>query len=135
MNTELTKQNDEAVIRGWIFYDAECSFCVRVRNRIGPVFEYRGFCWLPLQSTAAATMLGLGATEAHDQMRLLLADGRVSGGVAAWATLCREVWWLWPVGVAIGLPGLNSVSRGVYRWIARNRYCFAGSCEVRKGNQ
>ncbi len=135
MNTEITDTENDAADRGWIFYDAECGFCVETRNWIGPVFEARGFRWLPINSPTAAQILGLSARERPGEMKLRLADGSLCGGVEAWVVMCRSVWWLWPFGVMISLPILNRIAKGVYRWIAHNRYCIGGRCAVRKGGE
>ena len=42
-----------------------------------------------------------------EEMWVQCADGRVASGVNAWGALMRSVWWMWPLGVLIGLPGIN----------------------------
>lgn len=133
MNTEITDNKNATADRGWIFYDAECGFCAGTRNRIGPMFEARGFHWSPINSPTAATILGLSAGESPSEMKLRLADGSTCGGLEAWVILCRSVWWLWPFGVMISLPVLNWIAKEVYRWIARNRYCIGGKCRLPEG--
>lgn len=125
MDTDIT---DNATRKGWIFFDATCALCVRGRWCVGRLFEARGFVWTPLQTPGAAARLGLSEAALHEEMQLQLADGRVLAGVDAWAWLLRTVWWLWPVGALLAAPGFRGLSRTFYRWIARNRYCFAGRC-------
>ncbi len=120
----------DAGVRGWVFYDAECRFCVAGRQRWGGVFGRRGFVWLPLQTPGAAARLGVSEEQLMEEMWLQFADGRVARGANAWAEMMRRVWWLWPLGVLIAVPGFNWVARAVYRWVARNRRCLGGSCKI-----
>ena len=113
-----------------MFYDAECRFCVAGRTRWGGLFERRGFAWLPLQTPGVAARLGVTETQLLEEMWLQTADGRVASGVNAWSVLMRTVWWLWPLGMLLGVPGVNAIARLSYRWIARNRYCLGGSCRI-----
>ena len=115
---------------GWIFFDAECRFCVANRHRWGRIFERRGFVWRPLQTPGTAERLGVTESQLHAEMWLQLADGRRFSGVNAWGALLRRVWWLWPLGFVLALPGLNAAARAIYRWIANNRYCIAGQCRI-----
>lgn len=128
MNTEMPVK--DAGVRGWVFYDAECRFCVRGMRRWGGLFARRGFVWLPLQTPGTAVRLGVADSQLLGEMWLQLAGGRVASGVNAWSELMRSVWWLWPLGALLGVPGLNAVARRIYRWIARNRYCLGGSCKI-----
>lgn len=121
---------NDAGVRGRVFYDAECRFCVAGMKRWGGLFARRGFVWLPLQTPGTAARLGVTDAQLLEEMWLQLADGRVASGVNAWATLMRSVWWLWPFGVLMAVPGINAIARLVYRWVARNRYCLGGSCKV-----
>jgi predicted DCC family thiol-disulfide oxidoreductase YuxK len=92
------------------------------------VFVKRGFRWLPMQTPGTALRLGMSEKELQSEMKVRLADGRVLGGVDAWASLLRSVWWLWPPGVLVGLPGVRTVSGMLYRSIARNRYRISKTC-------
>lgn len=116
---------------GWVFYDADCPLCVAGVRRIGGLFVRRGFVWEPLQAQDAAARLGLSHSELLGEMKLLLAGDRVVGGADAWAELFRSVWWLWPLGWLMRLPGLRGLSHTAYRWLARNRYCLSGACRLR----
>ena len=128
MNTEMPVKDAE--VRGWVFYDAECRFCVAGMKRWGGLFARRGFIWLPLQTPGTATRLGVTEGQLLEEMWLLLADGRRTKGAEAWAVMMRSVWWLWPLGVVISLPGINVIARAIYRWVARNRRCLGGSCKL-----
>lgn len=127
MTTEITGKD---AAQGWVFYDAECRFCVAGMKRWGGLFARRGFEWLPLQTPGAATRLGVTEAQLFEEMWVQLADGRVTSGVNAWAALMRSVWWMWPLGVLLAVPGINAIAQVVYRWVARNRYCLGGSCKI-----
>jgi predicted DCC family thiol-disulfide oxidoreductase YuxK len=116
--------------RGSVYYDAECGFCRAGARRGSGLFERRGFRWLPLQTPGTPARLGLTEAALREEMKLWLTDGRVLGGVDAWAVLFRSVWWLWPLGVALRIPGLHWVANLVYRWVARHRYALAGQCRL-----
>lgn len=129
MNTEIPA-NPAVRELGVAYYDAECVFCTRAVTRWGARFARRGFRWQPLQTPGTATRLGLSEAALRQEMVLALADGTVASGAAAWAVLLRSVWWLWPLGWALGLPGLRGLARRGYRWIARHRHCLGGACVV-----
>lgn len=131
MNTEITKIND-ATARGWIFYDAACETCIRGQRLTGRWFESRGFAWLPLQSQGAAARLGVSELAFEIRMHLLLPDGRVFINADALGVLCRSVWWLWPVGALLLVPGFRELGRMLYDWFARNRHRFGGPCNIER---
>jgi len=116
--------------RGWVFYDGECPVCAGSVARFGGIFSRRGFVWLPLQTPGAAARLGMSEAALREEMKLLRADGPVCGGADALAALLRAVWWLCPLGVLMAVPGLRHLARLGYRWLARNRYCFSGTCQL-----
>ncbi len=129
MNTEITDNNAEKPA-GWIFFDAECRFCVAGRRRWGKVFERRGYVWLPLQTPGAAARLGVTQDQLMAEMWVLPARGPSLCGVNAWIELMRHVWWLSPLAFFLALPGINGLGQVVYRWIARNRRCIGGTCAL-----
>jgi predicted DCC family thiol-disulfide oxidoreductase YuxK len=129
MNTEIT-DNTATKPTGWIFFDAECRFCVANRRRWGRIFEHRGFVWLPLQTPGAAERLGVTPGLLMAEMWVLPTGAPPLNGVDAWIGLMQHVWWLKPLAVMLGLPGLKRVAQAGYRWTARNRYCIAGQCRI-----
>lgn len=129
VNSEIT-DNHVTTPAGWIFFDAECRFCVAHRHRWGRIFEHRGFVWLPLQTPGIAERLGVTDSQLREEMWLRFADGRRCSGVNAWGALLRRVWWLWPLGFLLALPGFNAAGRSLYRWIAKHRHCLGGVCVI-----
>lgn len=105
--------------------------CRASRNRWGGMLARRGFEWVPLQTPGAADRLGIPETGLLEEMKLLSPDQRVLGGIDAWACLLRSVWWLWPLGLLLSLPGFHAVGQACYRWIARHRACLGGQCRLR----
>ena len=130
MNTEIT-DHKAYNLTGWIYFDAECRFCVAGRRRWGRIFERRGYAWLPLQTPGTAARLGVTHDQLMAEMWVLPALGKPLNGVGAWIELMRHVWWLWPLAILLNLPVIKSFGQVVYRWVARNRYCIAGRCELR----
>ncbi len=128
MNTEMTDNN--ATPAGWVFYDGECALCARGVARFAPVFARRGFVWLPVQSPQAMRALGSHSTSMREEMKLRLANGDIASGLDAWVVLFRSVWWLWPIGALLGLPGFNQTGRCLYFWIARHRHCLSRTCKL-----
>jgi predicted DCC family thiol-disulfide oxidoreductase YuxK len=129
VNTEIT-DNKATKPTGWIFFDAECRFCVAGRRRWGKVFERRGYVWLPLQTPGTAARLGVTEEQLMAEMWLLPAGAYPINGFGAWIELMRRVWWLWPLASLLNLPGIRAVGQLIYRWVARNRYCIAGRCRI-----
>ena len=130
MNTEITDKSVKNPV-GWIFYDAECLICIRGMWRFSDLFARRGFCWKPLQTPGTAIRLRLSQPVLREDMKVLLADGRVAGGINAWIELFRSVWWLLPLGILLDLPGIHWLGAKSYGWIARNRYCLSKRCNLR----
>lgn len=114
--------------RGVVFYDAECALCRRGIARWGACLTRRGSRWQPLQTQGTADGLGVSEVALREEMALALANGTVVSGVDAWAVLMRPVWWLRPLGVWMGLPGIRRLGRLCYRWVARHRHCLGGRC-------
>lgn len=119
-------------LRGWIFYDAECPICIRGMKRFSGLFARRGFIWVPLQTPGTAARLGVSETALREEMKVLLPNGNVLGGIEAWTVLMRSVWWLVPFAALLRVPGIHWMAARFYQWFARNRYCIGGACEIQK---
>ena len=127
MNTEIT---DNEKFEGWVLYDADCRFCVRLVRRCHRALTRRRFELLPLQTPWVHARLGLNDSELLTEMRLLKPGGAVFGGADAVREIARHFWWAWPFRQLCRIPAAPGLFRRGYRWIARHRYCASGACEI-----
>jgi predicted DCC family thiol-disulfide oxidoreductase YuxK len=120
--------------RGWLFFDAECSFCTRIARWLAPILGRRGLGVAPLQDPRVSALLGLSRNELLKELRLLLGDGRNYGGARAVVAVAQEIWWARPLVWFSGLPGMMRVLDVGYKWVAARRGCAAESCEMSAGS-
>ena len=117
--------------RGWLFFDADCAFCVKIARAIAPTLQKRNFALAPLQDPRVGALLGLSQTELLLEMRVLLSNGQQTGGADAAVGLAHEIWWARPLVWLSNLPGMMQLLRHAYRWIAARRKCSAAiSCGI-----
>jgi len=117
--------------RGWLFFDADCAFCVKIVRAIAPTLQKRNFALAPLQDPRVGVLLGLSQRELLQEMRLLLSDGQQTGGPDAAVALAHEIWWARPLVWLSKLPGMMQLLRHAYRWTAAHRKCSAAiSCGI-----
>jgi predicted DCC family thiol-disulfide oxidoreductase YuxK len=131
--SELTDAKGRSASRGWVFFDAECSFCSAWARRMRRTLESRGFGLAPLQSPRVRALLNIPEEGLLREMRLLTADGTVLGGADVLLHLARNIWWAWPVFALAHLPGVRRLLASAYRSFARNRNCIAGTGKMRRG--
>src|ERR1700719_4863410 len=116
---------------GWLFFDADCAFCVKIVRAIAPALQKRGFALAPLQDSRVGALLGLSQTELLLEMRLLLSNGQQTGGADAAVALAHEIWWARPLVWLSKLPAMMQLLRRAYRLIAAHRKCSAAiSCAI-----
>ncbi|WP_328781304.1 DUF393 domain-containing protein [Streptomyces canus] len=108
-------------------YDGDCGFCQaavdRIRAVAAPAMEAVPWQFLPEESTAPHV-------ERLDREVLLLRGSLVvAGGADALAGFVGSS----PsrtyrtVAAVLGLPGVRTCARAVYRWVSRNRHRMPGS--------
>jgi predicted DCC family thiol-disulfide oxidoreductase YuxK len=126
--SEMTDSKGRRARAGWLFFDAECAFCVALARRMARILVPRGFALAPLQDRRVADLLGLPQEELLREMRVLTAQGKRYGGADAVIFLASRVWWAWPLVALAQLPGVMPLLRAAYRWIAAQRSCAATTC-------
>jgi predicted DCC family thiol-disulfide oxidoreductase YuxK len=114
---------------GWVLYDADCPFCVRLARRFEPLLASRRFELLPLQTPWVRSKLALPESQLLAEMRLLLPNGTHFGGADALIEISRHFWWAWPLRQMTRLPPVRTLLRRAYRWVAHRRNCAAVSCK------
>jgi predicted DCC family thiol-disulfide oxidoreductase YuxK len=129
----VNAENQSCVaVEGWVLYDADCRWCVRLARRFRPWLAARHFELLPLQTPWVQTRLGLPDSRLLDEMRLLLPDGKLLGGADALLEISGHC--AWPFRRAGRLPAIKRLLHVGYGWVARHRGCAGGACDVRKRN-
>jgi len=126
VNTVIT---DTSKFKGWVCYDAECRFCIRLAKQFSGTLAGRQFELVPLQAPWVRERLGLD-DEPPEEMRLLKPDGKTVGGADALIEIGREFWWAWPFRGLGRIPAIMRLYRAGYRWVARNRGCAGGECDL-----
>jgi predicted DCC family thiol-disulfide oxidoreductase YuxK len=111
--------------RGWLFFDAECAFCVKIVHALAPTLQKRGFALAPLQDPRVGALLGLSQSALLLEMRLLHSNGQQTGGADSAVVLAHEIWWARPLAWLSKLPGMMKILRHAYRGIAVHRKCSA----------
>ena len=132
--SEITDSKGRRATRGWLFFDAECSFCMSVARRLRPILEPRGFGIAALQDPRAQQHLSVASGDLLSEMKLLTADGRQLGGADAIVFVARHVQWGWPFWAIGQIPGIRHALRAGYRAIAARRHCLSGTCERLKAH-
>jgi predicted DCC family thiol-disulfide oxidoreductase YuxK len=123
VNTEITE-----TIKGWVFYDADCSACRSSAKYFEQPLRRRGVRLAPLQADWVQKRLGLTMEEALYEMKFLTTEGEMLGGADAFIAVARFVWWGWPIYFSGRLPIARRVMRRGYRWLANRRHCTTGGC-------
>ena len=116
--------------RGWILYDGRCPICRRGARRLGCAVVRRGFRLVPLQRRWVSDRLAARAEEVPDALLLLLPGGQLIAGVDAFLYLGHRIGWARPLAVLGSLPGMRTLLRPLYAWVARNRYALSHACTV-----
>ena len=116
--------------RGWLFFDAECSFCTQFARWLAPILQRRGMGVAPLQDPRVGALLGLTREQLLRELRFLLSDGTQYGGADAVLAIAREIWWARPLLWLSLIPGMMNLVRAGYRWTAQQRSCAAASCQA-----
>jgi predicted DCC family thiol-disulfide oxidoreductase YuxK len=119
--------------RGWLFFDADCDFCVKIVKFVAPMLGKHGIAIAPLQDPRVAPLLGLPEDQVLLEIRLLLGDGRQFGGADAVVAIASELWWARPMVWLSRFPAVMSILRSIYRRIAVRRKCAAiDNCDLTK---
>lgn len=121
--TEITETGETVPHRGWIFYDRDCRSCSELATRLSSTFATRGFEFAPLQERWVQDRLGMSATEAVAEMRVLMRTAEKLSGADAMIFLAEHVWWVSPLAWFAALPGARALLRRLYAHVAANRHC------------
>ncbi len=118
-------------VRGWVLYDGRCGFCWRWLAFWKATLERHGFAVAALEEPWVGEKLNMPYEEMVQDIRLLVADGRLFSGEDVYLQVTRRIWWAWPFYAVFSLPGFHWMIRTGYRWFARNRHFVSHACGLR----
>jgi predicted DCC family thiol-disulfide oxidoreductase YuxK len=116
--------------KGWLFFDEDCSFCIRLARWLAPILTRRGFALAPLQDPRVGALLGMTRQELLRELRFITSDGEQFGGADAVLAVARQIWWARPLVWFSKIPKSMTLLHSGYRWVALQRSCAAASCKV-----
>jgi len=130
LSSEMTDAKGSHALRGWVFFDRDCSVCTSLARRFRRTLEKRGFGLAALRDPRVKDLLAVPPEDLLKEMRVATADGKIYGGADAVVFLARQIWWAWPLFAAAKLPGAPWILDACYRWFADHRTCVSGLCSV-----
>src|SRR5437867_10526666 len=74
---------EQGPVRGCVFFDADCTFCVGMAERFGGLLSRRRIDLLPLQAPGVPERLSIAAPDLRNEMRYLTQTGELFGGADA----------------------------------------------------
>lgn len=115
---------------GWVLYDGSCGVCSRWVPLWEAALGRAGLRVTPLQSAWVKERLPLTDAELLEDISVLLDDGTVLRGPAAYREMMRRIWYAYPLWALSLIPGLRQLFDASYRLFARHRYRFSEACRI-----
>lgn len=114
-----------------VLYDGHCEFCRRGIATLRRMDVRGQLEFVSLHDPSVAERFGdLSHQQLMDQMYVVAEDGRRFGGADAMRYLSRHLPLLYPLAIPMHVPCSMPLWRGLYKFVARNRYRIAGRrCE------
>jgi len=105
--------------RPLVVYDDRCAFCRRWVRRLG-TWDRRGrLDFLSLQDERATAVTARPRAVLEQAAHVVLPDGTVLAGAAAFRALCRFLPGGWLPRALLGVPGALPLAERMYGWVAR----------------
>ncbi len=117
--------------RGTLFFDAGCGLCSEGARRWEKMVGHRGFEVVPLQDPRAWAALNLEPGVLPREIKLQTRDGKILGGVEAFAYVARYIWWAFPFHLLMAIPLMRDLTIELYKPIARNRLKISSACGLK----
>ncbi len=113
----------------WIIFDSHCQFCQNMVRRLRGWLKNKPFRFVPYETEWVKARLKL-PDDQFNEMIVLTQDDQTIGAGAAVVFIAKHIWWVRPLYWIAKLPGMMNAIEKIYRWIARNRYCISGQCQI-----
>jgi glyoxylase-like metal-dependent hydrolase (beta-lactamase superfamily II)/predicted DCC family thiol-disulfide oxidoreductase YuxK len=120
-----------------VLYDEQCEICQAGVSWLKALDRRKRTVCHPIDPEVLARVhKDLTVEGCLRELHVVTPDGRIVAGWDAVATLARLFPPTWIAGAVGSVPGVRSVFRALYRFVARNRYAFSkcrgGACRVER---
>ena len=117
-----------------VFYDGNCSLCVRSMRLIILFDWFRRFAWLDFRNANVRTLIRCATIEQLvSQMVLVRPTGKIDFGFDAWMHILTKLPLTFVPSHLLHLPFISGAGRVLYRMVARSRlgvaYYHPGQCD------
>ena len=115
--------------RSTIVFDGDCSFCRRWVGRIARRDRSGTFEFVTRQTEGLTERFPrLAEGDFNTGMRLITPDDAIHVGADAAYQIVRRLRYWRRIAWLYDVPGIHSLTRAVYAWIAANRESLGGDC-------
>ena len=119
-----------------LYYDTFCPVCRRARLALEILDVGRRIVYRDIhdRDLMQRELPQVSYTESLTEMMVVSPDGKLTRGYDAFRTIGRVLPALWPLLPLLYLPGVSHAGRGIYRWVAKNRFrmikCESDMCSM-----
>ncbi len=119
---------DSSQTKTKVYYDAECRLCQISASFLEP--EAAAHTYELINVHTAELPSGMSRERMLEEIYVTLPDGTTYTNADAILHLLNAYWYMKPLVYIGRLPGCIHLLRGLYRFVAHNRYIFGQSTKI-----
>jgi predicted DCC family thiol-disulfide oxidoreductase YuxK len=106
------------------YYDAQCPLCIRAKIIISHLdwFKKIDFKTVQLDALNQPAFQGFETEKLLNDIHSVNIKGKVFYGVDTYIQVFKNIFYLYPLGLILQLPGIKHFAKKIYIKIAKNRY-------------
>lgn len=105
------------------YYDSECPLCVRTKIIISHLDWFNKIAFKTVQFDVAeqSALNGIDENTLLNDIHSVNIKGNVFSGVDTYIQVLKQIFYLYPIGLMLQLPGIYHVAKKKYQFVAKNR--------------
>lgn len=116
-----------------VYYDMHCPLCLRTKIIVEHLDNRKRIQFLPVQKYKAEerAFATIDENDLLTDIHSVNRGGKVFKGINTYISIFKTIWYLKPIGYILQLPGIYSLGKKVYGYVAENRTrerCTEESC-------
>lgn len=105
------------------YYDVECPLCIRTKISITHLdwFNKINFKTVQFDSQENPDLKNIDIDSLLDNIYSVDSKGKVYSGIDTYIQVMKRIFYLYPIGVLLQIPGIYQIGKRCYSYIAKNR--------------